>query len=293
MIDASDISSFTGVAQYRWDCTAQNDAGQWYIPSERDRNVDTDVTVGSELNIYHVQNLNANCHGEVTAIEYCYRYSRNAGQGNAVFNWTVLILEESGGNFIITNVYAIQSHPRLVSNENCTDVGGIVTCCDVTDIRDFALPMNFAFGVTEADQGNTHGATLLGFHGSLSQYRVATTLLSKAGLSLSVGSTVPIAPMVQRGLRMLWFVIGKSHVIYVVYMSHTLHLMWWILKELTRPLMQPHKERREWPQLSLQLFILTHSQLVNHLPPPHLQLMTHLQVPVISQLQVQLYTHSI
>ena len=79
----------------------------------------------------------------------------------------------------------------------------------MTDIRSFVLPMNFTYGVTEADQGNTHGATLLGFADSLPQYRVATTQLFKTGLSLSVGSTVPRVPVTQRGLRMLWFVIGE------------------------------------------------------------------------------------
>ena len=45
----SHSSSCTGVAQYRWDCTAPNDAGQRYIPSERDRNVETAVTDGNTL----------------------------------------------------------------------------------------------------------------------------------------------------------------------------------------------------------------------------------------------------
>ena len=40
----------TGVAQYEWACTAPNDAGQRYIPSERDRNVLTATTDGNTLN---------------------------------------------------------------------------------------------------------------------------------------------------------------------------------------------------------------------------------------------------
>ena len=48
----------TGVAQYEWACTAPNDAGQRYIPSERDHNALTVTTIGGTLNIYHVQNLN-------------------------------------------------------------------------------------------------------------------------------------------------------------------------------------------------------------------------------------------
>ena len=81
--------------------------------------------------------------------------------------------------------------------------------------------MNFIFGVTEAAQGNTHGATLLGFADFLSQYRVDSMLQGKAGLSLSVGSTVPRVQVLQRGLRMLWFITGKSHVLCAVCMSYT------------------------------------------------------------------------
>ena len=69
--------------------------------------------------------------------------------------------------------------------------------------------MNLIFGVTESTQGNTHRATLLGYHDALPQYWVATVLLNKAGLTLSVGSTVSSAPVAQRGLRMLWFIVGK------------------------------------------------------------------------------------
>ena len=65
------------------------------------------------------------------------------------------------------------------------------------------------FGVTGSAQGNTHGATLLGFHDSLTQYHVDTVHLSRAAVTLSVGSAVPSTPVVMRGLRTLWFVIGK------------------------------------------------------------------------------------
>ena len=65
----------------------------------------------------------------------------------------------------------------------------------------------FAFGVTESAQGNAHGATLLGYSDSLFPYRV---LINRAEVSLSVGSTIICSsPTVQRGIHMLWFVIGK------------------------------------------------------------------------------------
>ena len=110
---------------------------------------------------------------------------------------------------MINNTYAIQSRGSAGS-ANCTSSGGQVTCCDVTNIESFDVPMNLIFGVTESAQGNTPGATLLGYADALPQYRVNTVLLDKAVVTnLSVGSTVPSSPVVQRGLRMLWFVIGK------------------------------------------------------------------------------------
>jgi hypothetical protein len=146
----------------------------------------------------------------VNAIEYCYRYSTSAGSGQPTFNWTVLILEDSGNDFIINSVYVILS--RLpVDSENCTSDGQLHTCCDRNDIEGFdLLTPNFAFGVIESAQGNTHGATLLGFIDALPQYQVDVLLLSRAGVTLSVGSTIiRNRPTVPRGIRMLWFVIGK------------------------------------------------------------------------------------
>ena len=146
----------------------------------------------------------------MTAIEYCYQYD-NSGEGEAVFNWTVLILEsEEAGNFRITNIHIIESHPNSLNAENCTG-GTQRRCCDTKSVNSFILPANFAFGVTESPQGNTHGATLLGFHNSLSQYSVNTVQLNRNAVILSVGSAVPRTPVVMRGLRMLWFVIGKFY----------------------------------------------------------------------------------
>ena len=202
---------FTVVCQYQWACTEPNENGQRYIPSERDRDVTTAITDGNTLLIFRVPNLDANCYGPVTAIEYCYRYIGPVlpGNGPVTFNWTVLILEEAGRNFVINGIYVIQSHPTDGS-ASCANSGqGRVTCCDVTNIESFDLPMDFIVGVTESAQGNTHGATLLAYATALPQYRVNTVILNKAGLTLSVGSPIPSSPVVQRGLRMLWFVIGK------------------------------------------------------------------------------------
>ena len=164
----------------------------------------TATTIANTVNIYRVGSLNQNCVGEVSAIEYCYQYSVTPGQ--AVFNWTVLILENSpGNNFRITNLYVIDSRPDSLDSGSCSNE----KCCDVEQISGFNLSVDFVFGVTGPSQGNTHSASLLGFSDSLLRYRVDTTLLNSAGQSLSIGSTVSGVPVVGRGLRMLWFVIGK------------------------------------------------------------------------------------
>ena len=151
----------------------------------------------------------------MSAIEYCYEYTVS-GEGEAVFNWTVLILENlQGGNFMITNLYAIDSRPDSLDSGSCMDInnGLMRRCCDVEQISGFNLSVDFMFGVTGPSQGNTHSAVLLGYHEGLSQYLVDTQQCVSAGLSLSVGSTIPrITITVQRGLHWLWFVIGKLNV---------------------------------------------------------------------------------
>ena len=100
--------------------------------------------------------------------------------------------------------------PQGVVQTIYTSSGELRTvCCDVTNIDTFDLPMNFVFEVTESAQGNTNGATLLGFSTS-PQYRVDTITVSKDGLTLSVGSSIPNnVPAFPRGLHMLWFITGK------------------------------------------------------------------------------------
>ena len=203
-----------GVAQYQWNCSEPDDRGQRYIPGVRgfESGVLTAATIRGVVNLYRVQpNLNAECHGEVTALEYCYRYDLSSRE--TVFNWTVLIFEETTV-FTVTKLSVIVSRPSSLNEDSayCMDVGGgRAKCCDRTLIEGFDLPMNnFIYGVTESAQGNTAGATLLGFHESLSEYRIDTLLVSKTG-DISVGSTLPKLQGVQRGLHMLWFVIGKFH----------------------------------------------------------------------------------
>ncbi len=166
------------------------------------------------INLYRVQTLNAECYGEVTAVEFCYQYS-TTGQGEAVFNWTVLIFEETD-IFTVTKIYILESRPNSLGEGECDNVsGGKAECCDRKVIEGFELQNGFIFGVTESVQGNTAGATLLGFFDDAAfmvqpEYVVFTIQISQAGQTLSVGSTLPRpGGGLQRGLRMLWFVIGK------------------------------------------------------------------------------------
>ena len=171
----------------------------------------TSTTLDNVLYIYHVPTLDASCYGPVTAIEYCYRYMISAaGSGQVTFSYTLLILEDTpGNNFLINRTYTIQSRGS-VGSPHCDRSGDQVTCCDVTNIENFILPSNFIFGVIKSAQGNTDGVTLLGFHES--EYGVNIIQIIGDGLTLSVGSTVPSRPTASRGIRMLWFVVGKHKI---------------------------------------------------------------------------------
>ena len=111
---------------------------------------------------------------------------------------------------MISHIFAIQSRGSA-DGARCTTSSAQVTCCDRTDIDRFDLPINFIFGVTESAQGNTAGASLLGFHDSLPEYQADVVLLNRAEVSqrLSVGSTIPSRSTATRGIRMLWFAIGE------------------------------------------------------------------------------------
>jgi hypothetical protein len=83
----------------------------------------------------------------------------------------------------------------------------------MTNIETFMLPSNFIFGVINSAQGNTPGVTLLGFHES--EYAVDVVLRNRAEVTLTVGSTIlNNRQTVLRGIRMLWFVVGKYLIIY-------------------------------------------------------------------------------
>ena len=214
------ITGIGAVAQYHWNCSVPDGRGERYIPGIQrgfDSNNIVTATPGDSLMMYRVQNLNADCTREaVTAIEFCYQYTDTVGPGEPVFNWTVVILEETNV-FTITRIIAIESHPNELDDNDCTDgeEGKQVACCDREDISSFNFQRSdmFVFGVTESAQGNTYGATLLGIHESQAEYIVDTSTISATGQNISVGSTLPRPGLTVRGLRLLWFVIGKLHIV--------------------------------------------------------------------------------
>ena len=221
---------YIGVALYQWTCTDPNSAeepAEYIIP-----NVSADLledgilvteTVGAQLNIYHLpSDLNSACYGRVVAIKYCYQFDMTIGRP-AVFNWTLLILEGNDDNsgFNITDIITIENCD--LENVNCAGQAHQLRCCDEMEVSEFDLPL--IFGVTESDHGSTHGATLLGFHHSKSEYLVDTVRVSKGGLPLTIGSVVPNTPEVQDGLRMLWFIIVGKLILSTIIISHgTVHI---------------------------------------------------------------------
>ena len=145
-------------AQYYWSCSEPDEHGVRYIPGiGRDfgsnllTTVALSITDGRSVNLFRVQTLDADCTGEVTAIEFCYRYS-TTGEEEAVFNWTVLILEETNV-FTITRIYGIESRPNSLSEADCVNTAEtVVNCCDREYISNFNFKQtnNFIFGVTES-----------------------------------------------------------------------------------------------------------------------------------------------
>lgn len=180
------------------------------LPSPQERSV---PVIGS-VYLFSVPHLNTSCRGTVTAIEYCYQYNLDylVSGSEAVFNWTVLILNSQ---LTITNTFAIESHPANNSHQKSrwSDVCHDCTCtCDTTFISGFDLPEEkFTFGVMSSPQGNTHDAALLAFHPSLDKYIVNVVNFPARDQQLTKGSTVHIDDNqhTRLGFCTLWFVIGK------------------------------------------------------------------------------------
>ena len=220
----------TGVADYEWACTEPNDAGERYIPNITDREDQLASTGRDVIIIYSIEGLEGSCYGRVSRIKYCYSYNKSSS-GSSVFNLTVLILDRrDNSSFTIVNKIILVSYPNSGTTK-CTNT----TCCDINKVSDLSLSYgsSFDFGVLQSSQQNTH-TDLWGFQDSLEQYRVNVIQLNRNGDSrnLSVNSTLTFenTDMANRGLRMLWFILGKHQFImqYIIILhvvgiiSHTL-----------------------------------------------------------------------
>lgn len=116
---------------------------------------------GGFLDIYLVPST-LNCSGIVSAVEHCYVGSTvnpiNFGETNLIF--TLLILQQSGPSFTVTNVIDIQS---TVTAMECTDVVfstelTLRYCCDSMPLgmTEFRLPSSeFALGVVPGTSLNS------------------------------------------------------------------------------------------------------------------------------------------
>lgn len=205
------IFNFTGAivkANYEWKCTEPVN-GQRYIPSVRNTAMDAAESVGDNLYVIPVEGSELEsgaCYGAVFTVEYCYFCPSTA----ATFKWALYLLEEVQGGvipeYLIKDSIPLESHftgDTSACNNNLY--------CDKTEVR-FQLRKGFVYGIT-ADEGNTPGVNLAAYHDALQQYWVDSFRIPKdEDLNLEVGSTFSTRnPSIKRGLRMLWFAIGKFH----------------------------------------------------------------------------------
>ena len=156
-------------------------------------------SIGGVTYIYSIPSTQVNCSGTVSAVEYCYR----DGNGRALPAFTLLILEQNGLNFRITDRIEVRTTPH---SQICTEnLLSIQYCCDTTSLNmadHFILPTsNFAFGIAIP----LSSVSLLGFRSSLqvAHYQVAQTVIP------SVGSTFSVGNQVTQGLRVLRFRLSE------------------------------------------------------------------------------------
>ena len=200
-----------GAGDSAWKC-ANMSQGQKSLPDIQQELVLTqpkEQSIIGSFYLFHLpSHLSTSCNGVLSALKYCYQYENTTISVNeAVFNWTVSIVDK---DFVIVEKIAIESHP---SELNCHKHNGQQICCDTTQVIDLVeVPKEkFAFGVTASAQGNTHSATLLAFHGSLSEYLVNASIFPRVNQVLTKGSRLNVdARLVSPvGIRYLWFLIGK------------------------------------------------------------------------------------
>ena len=144
-----------------------------------------------EIYVFPVPSM-LNCSGRVSEIRYCYQ--QNVLTDNNII-FTLLILEQSGSNFRVTNEIAVRESTPPQGCENF--------CCDAMTFNtedSFPLPAsNFAFGVISR--------ALWAIRSSSGQYLVEhyRFVAPLTGSTLSGGIRAT-----NRALRLLEFGIGKD-----------------------------------------------------------------------------------
>ena len=147
--------------------------------------------------------------GTVSAVQYCY-FGSNFGTEQSIF--TLLILQQSGSTYTITNTVLVRSTP---SDQICTRVLLIFNyCCDIItlDMADqFDLPAsNFAFG-TIASRENLFLAYNLN-NDANSNLLVNHYRFDQENFDATEGSTFTVDDddlMNDRSVRLLQFFISK------------------------------------------------------------------------------------
>ena len=163
-----------------------------------------------------------NCSGTVSAVEYCYgsliflSISYNIRYRTRYLAFTLLILEQDGLNFTITDLIDIHSTPTELICTDRTFSSTLVYryCCDrfvLDNMNQFHLPASkFAFGIVR-------GSSSLIFHlrypTSFSSFQVEQYSFSMTALGTpAVGRTFTLTDADRRTdmtLRFLEFVISK------------------------------------------------------------------------------------
>ena len=203
-------------AQYQWSCSSLDTANNRHLLPDLGIRDDRDVanialrliTSSTDVHIFPLP-PSLNCSGTVSAVQYCYE-GDNLGTEQSIF--TLLILQQSGTTFNITNTVLVRSTP---SNPICTSQFRRLTyCCDVLtlDVADqFSLPTTgFAFG-TIASRENLflafNPSSVVNSNLLVNHYR-----LNENNFDTTEGSmfTVTSDLMDDRTSRLLQFFISKS-----------------------------------------------------------------------------------
>ena len=214
-------------AQYQWSCSPLDTANNRYLLPDLGIRNDGDVadinnrliSSATEVYIYPLpSSLSCGDGGTVTSFQFCYQGS-NFGTEQSIFR--LLVLQQSGSTFTITNTVLVRSTPTdqiCTSREVPRFLLPPVTvnyCCDTFTLDmavQFSLPAsNFAFGTIASgtnlflaySAGNNDNSNLLVDH-----YR-----FNQEDFDATEGSTFTVDNdnlMNDRSVRLLQFFISKS-----------------------------------------------------------------------------------